>query len=145
MKLKTVLFVTLWSMLIPIAFYGATFVTLWLDNTVDEPLCSLASVIAITVTLAPVIMGFLADAQKTREKNFKLAFTMLAMIVLVFNIGGLLFVELTTLPKPFCIYARTVTITQKKILRSRRIFLFFLSPIKENIISKPAKTNLILH
>ncbi|MBO7556678.1 MAG: hypothetical protein J6T72_04715 [Alphaproteobacteria bacterium] len=101
MKIKTVFFATLWCMLIPIAFYGATFVTLWLDNVVDEPLCSLSSVIAITVTLAPVIMGFLADAQKTREKNFKLAFTMLAMIVLVFNIGGLLFLELTTLPKPF--------------------------------------------
>ena len=101
MKLKTVLFVTLWSMLIPIAFYGATFVTLWLDNIVDEPLCSLASVIAITVTLATVIMGFLGTAQKTKERNFKLAFTMLAMAVLIFNIGGLLFLELTTLPKPF--------------------------------------------
>lgn len=95
------MFVTLWSMLIPIAFYGATFVTLWLDNIVDEPLCSLASVIAITVTLATVIMGFLGTAQKTKERNFKLAFTMLAMAVLIFNIGGLLFLELTTLPKPF--------------------------------------------
>ena len=88
-------------MLIPIAAYGATFVVLWLNNTVDEPLCSLASVIAITASLAAVIMGFLAEAQKNKEKNFKLAFTMLAMIVLVFNIGGLLFLELTTLPKPF--------------------------------------------